>query len=291
MSASTQAFLNELERELTAAGVRGALRARILAEYTDHLRCDPNAELGAASELARQFADELGTARIRRGAAATFAGLALAGLLFVTAFGLANLGPLRSAETHPLARLAGGVLVIASQVAFATGMLAALRAFWRRRSQALARAEARVILRRTVIALGSGFVTMAALAVLALGLGHSETAGWRTFTLIAAAVGAAALLAVSPSVLTAARILPAGPGERGDIFDDLGPLAPTRLHGRPWLVALIVATALLVLATVQGAVASDSIDGLLRGLAEAFACLLGFAALGPYVGLWQPSAA
>ena len=154
-------------------------------------------------------------------------------------------------------------------------MLAALRAFWRRRSQALARAEARVILRRTVIALGSGLVTMAALAVLALGLGHSETAGWRTFTLIAAAVGAAALIALSPSVLRAARILPAGPGERGDIIDDLGPLAPARLHGRPWLAALIVATAPLAVATVQGAIASDSIDGLLRGLAEAFACLLG----------------
>lgn len=290
MTGGAQGFLEELERELTAAGVRGALRTRILAEYADHLRSGPNAQLGAPSELARQFADELGTARIRRGAAATFAGLALAGLLSIVAFALANPRPLKSAESHPLAALAGGVLVITSQVAFATGMLAALRAFWRRRSHALPRAEATVILRRTAIALGSGLVTMAALAVLALGLGHSETPGWKAFTLITAVLGAAALLVVSPPVLTAARILPAGPGEHGDIFDDLGPFVPARLRGRPWLLALIVATALLAVAAIQGAIASDPIDGVMRGLAEAFACLLGFAALGPYVGLWQPSA-
>jgi hypothetical protein len=291
VSPGARDFLDELQRELAAAGVRGALRARIVAEFADHLRSDPAAQLGVPSELARQFADELGTARIRRGAAATFGGLTLAGLMFIAVFALANLGPLKSAEAHPLARLAAGVLVFAAQIAFATGMLAALRAFWRRRSHALPRAEATVIVRRTSIALGSGLVTMAALAVLALGLGHSESSGWRTFTLVAAAVGAAALLAVSPSVLRAARSLPAGRGERGDIFDDLGPLMPARLRGRPWVVALVVATALFAAVALQGAIASDPFDGLLRGLAEAVACLVGFAALGPYVGLWQPSVA
>lgn len=36
-------LLAELERELTAVGVRGRLRRRILAEAEDHVRCDPDA--------------------------------------------------------------------------------------------------------------------------------------------------------------------------------------------------------------------------------------------------------
>jgi hypothetical protein len=164
-------FLEALRRELSAAGIRGSQRERILAEYEDHLACDPNALLGSPSELARQFADELGTSRARRAATSAFAALALAGGLTVGAFASANLGPLKSAEQHPLARAAAAVLVIAAQLAFATGVLAALRSFWRRR------------------------------------------------------------------------------------------------------------------------VASDLFDGIARGVMEAAACLLGFAALGPYVGLWSPSAA
>ena len=50
-------FLPALDRELSAAGVRGRQHERILAEYGDHLACDPNAQLGSPVELARQFAD------------------------------------------------------------------------------------------------------------------------------------------------------------------------------------------------------------------------------------------
>jgi hypothetical protein len=282
-------FLEALRRELSAAGIRGRHRERILTEYEDHLACDPNALLGSPAALARQFADELGTSRARRGAAAAFGALALAGALTIAAFASANLGPLKSAEQHPLARLAASVLVIAAQVAFATGVLAALRSFWRRADPSLPRAAATIVLRRTAIALASGLVSMIALAVMALALRHSEGTGWRTYCLVAAGAGALALLAAAPAALAAARMRPTGTDDRGDIFDDLGPLAPAPLRGRPWRFALVVAAALFVAVTLAGVAASDPFDGLARGAVEALACLLGFAALGPYVGLWSPA--
>jgi hypothetical protein len=282
-------FLEALRRELSAAGIRGSHRERILAEYEDHLACDPNALLGSPSELARQFADELGTSRARRGAAAAFGALSLAGGLAIGAFASANLGPLKSAEQHPLARTAAAVLVIAAQVAFATGVLAALRSFWRRRSPTVPRAEATIVLRRTVIALAAGLVAMIALAVMALALHHLEGTAWRTYTLVAAGVGALAIIAASPAALAAARMRPTTAGDRGDVFDDLGRFAPAQLRGRPWRFALLVAAALFVAVSLQGVVVSDPFDGIARGVMEAAACLLGFAALGPYVGLWSPS--
>jgi hypothetical protein len=288
---SADAYLDALSAELTTAGVRGRARGRILAEFADHLSCDPAAQLGAPAELAHEFADELGTARARRSAAATFLALALAGVLSVGAFLFASFGPLRTADSRPLAVLAGALLAIAGQVAFATGVLAGLRAFRRRLTPALPRAEATVIVRRTVIALSSGIVTMAALALLALAIGHAESSGWRIYALVAAGIGAIALLAVSPAVLAAARLRPTAPGDRGDIFDDLGPLAPAPLRGRPWRLALTVAAMLLLAAALQGVATSDPYDGVLRGLLEALACLTGFGLLGPYVGLWQPARA
>jgi hypothetical protein len=282
-------FLEALGRELSAAGIGGSHRERILAEYEDHLACDPNALLGSPSELARQFADELGTSRTRRGAAAAFGALALAGLLSIGAFASANLGPLKSAEQQPLARSAAAVLVIAAQVAFATGLLAALRSFWRRRSPSLARAEATIIVRRTGIALGAGLVSMIALAVMALALHHTESMAWRTYTVIAAGVGALAILAAASAALAAARLRPSTAGERGNLFDDLGRFAPAPLRGRPWRFALLFAAALFVVISLQGVIVSDPFDGMSRGILEAAACLIGFAALGPYVGLWSPS--
>jgi len=61
-------FVTRLGEELGRVGIRGRLRTRILAEYADHLACDPAAQLGEPGALARQFADELGSARARRAA-------------------------------------------------------------------------------------------------------------------------------------------------------------------------------------------------------------------------------
>ena len=42
---------------------------------------------------------------------------------------------------------------------------------------------------------------------------------------------------------------------------------------------------------LAGIAASDPYDGILRGIVEACACLTGFAALGPFIGLWTVAAA
>lgn len=54
---------------------------------------------------------------------------------------------------------------------------------------------------------------------------------------------------------------------------------------------MIVAGAVAVAITVASVPASDAFDGALRGIADALVCLLGFATLGRYLGLWSPSRA
>ncbi len=75
-------FQTRLGRELSAVGITGRARRRILDEFADHLACDPSAQLGEPAALARQFADEVGSARARRAAVVSFGALALAGSLF-----------------------------------------------------------------------------------------------------------------------------------------------------------------------------------------------------------------
>jgi hypothetical protein len=49
----TAQYLKELDAELARAGIRGARRKRIIAEFTDHLGCDPDAELGHPGAIPR----------------------------------------------------------------------------------------------------------------------------------------------------------------------------------------------------------------------------------------------
>ena len=58
-------MIDELETELRAVGIPPRRRRRIRLELEDHLACDPGADLGDPRELARQFADELGTLALR----------------------------------------------------------------------------------------------------------------------------------------------------------------------------------------------------------------------------------
>jgi hypothetical protein len=284
-------YLTATSYELDAVGIRGRLRSRILIELEDHLRCDPEAELGSPRGLAHQFADELGTSRARRGVTATFAALALAGILFSIAFIAAlGFGVLRTAQaqSRPVALIGAGLAVLLSQVAFATGTLAALRMFWRRHDLVLTREEATVLVRRIAIAIASGIGAMVGLALLALDVRHKGAGsgwGWRNYALVASALGTAALVAVSPTALAAARVRPMADGDAGDVFDDLGPLAPRWLRGRPWQFALIVAGALALVIWVDGVAVADPYDGFLRGIAEALACVTGFGVLGRYIGL------
>jgi hypothetical protein len=274
--------IDELARELATVGIRGRLRRRILAEFRDHLACDPEAELGEARVLARQFADELATSRSRRAALAAFAALGIAGVAYTVAFVAAN--TLGRSDLHPrsplLAGLASVTAVVAPQVAFVAGSLALLRAFRRRESRALPAAELRVLARRTSVALACGLATMGAVAVLAYEYGVGTGIAF-----VGAAVGGGALLLVSPAALSAAYVRPTAPGEPGDVFADLGALVPERFRGDPWKLARAVAFVAGLGVWAAGIAMADPIDGFLRGVLEALACLSGFWALGRFLGL------
>lgn len=56
-------YVDALADALDSVAIRGRRKARILTEISDHLRCDPDTDLGQVDELARRFADELGTTR------------------------------------------------------------------------------------------------------------------------------------------------------------------------------------------------------------------------------------
>jgi hypothetical protein len=282
-------FVRELSRELARVAVRGRLRRRILAEIGDHLACDPDADLGEPSELARQFADELGTRRARSAGFRAFAALAIAGPLFAVSFvssGWAGPNATRVYASSALLGYLGVVLVLlAPQLSLVAGSLAALRSFRRRGERVITRSEATVIGRRAGIALASGLASMVGLALVALEF-QGRLAGWWTgLTLGVAAFGACAIAIAVPAVLSSRRLLPVASGPAGDLFDDLGGAVPIRLRGRPWAFALFVAAAVALVITLAGAAQADGIDGALRGLADGVACLVGFAFLGPYLGL------
>jgi MFS family permease len=282
-------YVRDLSDELAHVGISGRLHRRILAEIGDHLACDPDADLGRPADLACQFADELGTRRARRAAFASFSALAIAGLAFAVAFlssGSAGPNATRVYASSALLGYAGTALVLlAPQLALVAGSLAAMRAFQRRRERIITKPEATIIGRRTAVALGSGLAAMAGLLLVAIEFKGQLAGWWTSLTLGAAAVGSGAIALAMPGVFSALRLRPVATGPPCDLFDDLDGLVPARLDGRPWVFAFAVAAAIGVVVTLAGVLQADPIDGALRGLAEAIACLLGFAALGPYLGL------
>lgn len=280
-------YLETLSRELTAAGIRGRRHARIAAEFADHLECDPEAQLGEPGELARQFADELGTVLARRAAFTAFVALAVAGALFAVGFATAQNRFFASSgrATPPLGGVGVWMTVVGAQIAFVAGGLAALRAFRRRSDGVLSRDEAVVLTRRAGVGVGAGIVTMAGFGLSAIALRGHVAGWWTTLALSLAGAGILALLATAPMVLSAARLRPIAAGSAGDISDDVGPLLPRPLRGKPWRFALAVAAVVAILVTAAGIVQSDPFDGALRGLADGSVCLAGFALLGRYLGL------
>jgi len=282
-------YVDELAGELRRVGIRGRLERRILAEIADHLASDPAAALGPPDELARGFADELGTSRSRRAAFAAFGALTLAGVAYTIAFvaiSVANVRiPLLDARSRPIADVAFATAVGAPQLAFVAGVLAALRAFRRRRDASLPAAEARVLVRRTGTALGAGLATMAAVAVVAYEYAPHLSAWLQSTSYACAAIGGAALLAAAPAAVAATRVHVTASGEPTDVFADLGPLVPLQLRGRPWTFAAAVAAIVCVTITAAGILQSDPFDGAMRGVLDAVAVLAGFAVLGRFLGL------
>lgn len=279
-------YAERLSGELSRVGIRGRLRARIVAEIADHLACDPGAELGPPERLARQFADELGTSLARRAAFVSFAALSFAGAMFAAAF-LTHPALLRTATdtARPFSSIAAVLLVVAPQVALVAGSLAALRALRRRRAPVLPRPEATVVLRRAATGVLAGLASMGAFALMAAVVGDRAPSGWATLTFSLSSAGALALFAAAPVLLAAARLRPVAEGTAGGLSEDLGRMLPDRLRGRPWSLALLLAAVVVVLIALAGVIQSDPFDGALRGLADGGACLVGFTLFGRYLGL------
>jgi hypothetical protein len=277
-------WLEELRRELDIAGLPAPRRARISAELEDHLRCDPSAaeRLGDPRELARRFADEVGTALSRRAALGVFVALVPLGLLFGVLF--MSLG--RAGFTTADPTFVGPAVILGTQIAFVGGMLALVRAWPLRRARAIPSAQATVLLRRSGLGLAGGALTVAGIAVGASQAPAHVAAWFAPFAYVTAAVGALTLTLASVTVARAARLQPvdAGPAT-GDLVSDLGPLVPAPLRRNPWRLAVAIAAGVAFCIALAGVVEADAFDGLARAVVDALACLAGFALLGRWLGL------
>ena len=274
-------YLDELCAELGRVGIRGALRERILAEVADHLVDGDVEDVGEPRMIAQRFADELATAHSRRSAFRGFATLAAAGLAFAAGWLLVpaagGWSDIADAPFLPLAIATALGMLVASQVSFAAGLLALLRA-WRLRDMAAApAAEVALLLRRTRVALVAGAVATVSLAAYAV-QSSGDLATWYVLTVApAAALLTVPLVAAARSAGRVAQLRSAVPGPAGDVFDDL----PVRLPHRPWALCLAFATAVAAAGLVAGGVD----EGPRNGVAE-FVLVVGcFAALGRRLGL------
>jgi hypothetical protein len=282
-------YLDALDRELTAAGIPARRRRRILAEFADHLHEDANAKLGAPRELARQFADELGTRLARAAAFRAFAALAFIGIglgIMFLAVGRMRGLTIQGGTHTPTPSWSAPILLVAAlaaQVALAAGGLALLRAWRLRRESTISRADATILARRSALGLVAGAVTLAALPTAAVAFSHAAGSTWTTFSWVLVGVGLVALASALPPLLDVVRLRPDVDGRPGDLIDDLGSWAPAGLT--PTRCALLLSVVIVVVATVAGVLTDDPYDGALRGITDAIACVTGFIVLGRYLGL------
>ena len=282
-------YLNALESELKAAGIAPRRRARIVSEFAEHLHEDPNAELGAPAELARQFADELGTRLARTAAYRVFAALAVAGVALAAMF--LAVGRMRALTMYggqhtPTPTWTAPILLaaaLAAQLALAAGGLTLLRAWRLRHEPVISRGDATVLARRSAVAAICGAVTVAALPACALAFPHAAGHTWSAFAWIIAGVTIAGLSMTVPTLIRSVRLLPTRTGTPSDLIDDLGPWAPRGLT--PTGAALLLGLVIAVVVSAAGVLTDDPYDGALRALADAGACLAGYAVLGRYLGL------
>lgn len=285
-------WLGQLAGELTARGVRGRDRRRILVELADHIACEPGCEerLGDPGELASTFADQLATHGARRGAFRTF------GALAVTAFALvASQLALGRVIGYPgfehglsLALFIPAVLgmFLGPQVALVAGTLAAWRALRRRRALVLAGAELALIRRRAWVAVGAGLATVTGMELYVADFVSVLPTWWLALTAGLGAVAGGALIYASARLAAAGRPRPAVRGRAGDIFDDLSPLHWPWLSCHPrMLVAGASATAAFGFGLVEAIAERSVAEGLQRGVFEGLVAAIGFVLLGRAVGV------
>jgi hypothetical protein len=276
-------WLERLSSELVAAGVPRNRRRRIAAELEDHLACDPSAadRLGDPGELARRFADEVGTALSRRAAYAVFLALVPLGLLFGVLFVL--LGPAGYTRSDP--NFVGPAVIFGTQLAFVGGTLALLRAWRTRREVVVPAAQAAILVRRAGLGLAGGVLTVAGIAY---GAGSAPgVASWfAPLAYATAAVGAVTLAASGLALGRAYRLQPLASGSAvGDLESDLGPLVPAAFRGSTWRLALAIAGLVALGIALAGLFQGDPFDGVARALLDAIACVAAFGLLGRFLGL------
>ena len=284
-------YVDSLEVELAAAGIPARRRARIVAEFSDHLHENPEAKLGAPDELARQFADELGTRLARGTAYRAFAALAVAAIVLVVMFftggrawgGWVGYGHYRVSYYLHLWWWVPMMLVcfISAQVALASGGLALLRAWRLRRTPVMTAADAAILNRRAAVGLVCGAITMTVLPLTHFVAGVFSTR-WDTVAVTVGPGLIVVLLAMLPDVLRAARLRPTREGPAGDLTADLGIEDP---RATPRRIAITLSAVIVIVMVAIGARSDDLHDGILRGLFDGAACLVGFAVLGQYLGL------
>ena len=272
-------MIDELARELAAAGVRGRWARRALDEARDHI-AESQGEFGDPREIATGIAAVVGTTRTRRAAWAAFAALACTGLAYVGAWALV-------AHDGQPDITAGGALGVAAtlalfflpQVTFVAGVLMLWRAL-RLPSPAPA-AELRVVRRRAAVALAGGAATAGSWVVYVRQFDVAHGAA-----MVAAGIAALAALAVAALLVrgaTAPRVEPEG--SAGDVFDELG---LPGLGAHPWAFATAFAFVVGLAAFAVGWNAEGTlVDGLVRGVPEAVAVLGCYAALGRVLALRQ----
>jgi len=282
-------WLREFEDELKARAIRPAARERLVAELADHIACERGAptRLGSPREIAGQYADELAADGVRHGAAATFAALSCAALaLAVSQLTLGRFVGYPGFDhgfSTPLALVAILAILIGPQVALVGGTLAAWRALRRRREAVLPAAEVALVRARAQVGLAAGAVTAGGLLLYTADFIGVLPAWWLALSGGLAAAAMAALVAARQVLAGSRATVVAAGGPAGDIFDDIRPLRA--LRGHPLLLWLSAALSCGGLVTIAAWHAEHSlVEGLERGLFEAVALSIGFAALGRKIG-------
>jgi hypothetical protein len=246
--------IDELARELAAVGIHGRRRQRILAEFADHLACNPDSDLGNPAHLARQFAEELASDAARRTALLTFGALSLTAFaLVVPQLLLPTVPDIAGGRSLALAAPATLAMVLGAQIAFAAGSLAALRAFRLRRLRTLPAAEVTILRRRVAVALGAGAITATGCALYAVNFWALVPTWWAALAL---AASGSATLPLGASLVAHARASSLRISERGTaggLSADLGALARPQLIGSAVVALMLVGTGLAESSFVEGA--------------------------------------
>ena len=286
-------WLSEFEDELIVRGVRRATRERLVTELADHLVCEAGqatrmelTRLGAARDIADQYADELATDDARRGTFVAFAALAVTAVALAVAMsgvGRSQYPGFDRGFSAALSLPAILAIVFGSQVALVAGLLAVWRALRRGREPVLPAAEVALLRRRAGVALGAGVGVAGGLTIYLVNFVGVQPAWWLGLGGGLAACAMVALAVAWRALQRSAQTVSAVVGPAGDLYDDIPPLRPLRGHPL-WLGAALTLVSGLGMTLVAWHAEHSLAEGLQRGVLEALGFAVCFAALSRAVG-------